>query len=99
MLYEVYSNLKHCLFSKLPSASTRVRYVRAAAAAHPLEYDVSRCGAFQFPSVSCRPMQVRMWNDLPYTVFPTGMLNAFKASELCFLQFSVAQVLVGLRCT
>ena len=49
--------------------------------------------------------QVRMWNDFPYTVFDTGTLHGFKGAvnhwncfhELCFLQFSVAQVLVVLR--
>ena len=47
-----------------------------------------------------------MWNDFPYmcTVFDTGKLDGFKGAvnrwcfpELCFLPFSVAQVLVGLR--
>ena len=38
MLYKVNLNSNHCLFSELPSASTRVRYTRAAAAAHPLEF-------------------------------------------------------------
>ena len=45
-----------------------------------------------------------MWNDLPYTVFDTGTpwtglrvqstIGCFP--ELCFDQFSVAQVIVGL---
>ena len=43
ILYKVNSNSNHCLFSELPSASTRVRHTRAAAAAHPLEFEVSRC--------------------------------------------------------
>ena len=34
MLYKVNSNSNHCLFSELPSASTRIRHTRAAAAAH-----------------------------------------------------------------
>ena len=45
-----------------------------------------------------------MWNDIPYTVFDTGTLDEFKGAvtvecfpELCFLQFSVVQVLVGLQ--
>ena len=36
ILYKVYSNSNHCLFSELPSASTRVLHSWAAAAAHPL---------------------------------------------------------------
>ena len=104
MLYKVNSNSNHCLFSELSSASTRVRHTRAAPAALPLEFEVSRCRTSQFAG-SFLSAQDRMWNNLPYTVFDTGMLDGFKGaqstvgcfSELCFLQFSVAQVLVGLR--
>ena len=39
MLYKGNSNSNQCLFSELPSASTRVRHTRAAAAAHPLEFE------------------------------------------------------------
>ena len=42
MLFKVNSNSNHCLFSELPSISLRVRHTRAAAAAHPLEFEVSR---------------------------------------------------------
>ena len=57
MLYKVISNSNYCLFSEFPSASTRVRYSLAAAAAHPLEFDVSWCRTCQFVRyVSCRPM-------------------------------------------
>ena len=48
MLYKVNSNSHQWLFSELPSASTSVHY-RAAAAAHPLEFEVSRCRTSQFP--------------------------------------------------
>ena len=48
MLYKVNSNSNHCLFSELPSASVRVRHTQAAAAAHTLEFDVSRCRTSQF---------------------------------------------------
>ena len=44
----------HCLFSELPSASTRVRHTQAAAAAHPcLKYQGVRCPNLQ--GVYCRP--------------------------------------------
>ena len=43
MLYKVNSNSNHCLFSELPPASVRVRHIRAFAAAHLLEFEVSRC--------------------------------------------------------
>ena len=52
---------------------------RAAAAAHPLEYKVSRCITSQFERCFL-PAQVRMWNDLPYTVFDTGTLFGFNGS-------------------
>ena len=42
MLYNVNSNSNDCLFSELLSASFRVRHTRAAAEAHPLEFEVSR---------------------------------------------------------
>ena len=37
MLYKVNLNSNNYLYSELPSASGRVRNIRAAAAAHPLE--------------------------------------------------------------
>ena len=101
MLYKVNSNSNHCPFSELPSASTRVRQTWAAVAAHPLEFEVSRCRTSQFAR-SFLPAQVRIWNDLPFTVFDTGTLDVFKCAvnlcvqskhnpELCFLESSVAQ--------
>ena len=73
MLYEVNSNSHHCLFSELPFAPTRVRPTRAVTAAHPLEFEVSRCRTSQFAR-SFLPAKVRMWNDLLYTVFTAGTL-------------------------
>ena len=43
MLYKVNSNSNYYLFGELPSASVRVQHTRAAAASHPLEFEVSRC--------------------------------------------------------
>ena len=79
MLYKVNPNTKHCLFSELPSASTRVRHTRAEAAAHPLELEVLRCRTSQFVR-SFLPAQVRLWNDLHYTVFDTGTLDGYKGA-------------------
>ena len=92
-LYNVNSNSNYSLFSEHPS-STRVR----------LEFEVSWYRTSQFPR-SFLPAQVRLWNDLPFTVFstPERWMSSWVQSpagcfpELCFLQFSVAQVLVGLR--
>ena len=47
-MFKVNSNSNHCLFSDLPSASTRVRQTRAAAAAHPLVFEVSKCRTSKF---------------------------------------------------
>ena len=63
MLYKVNSNSNYCLFSLLLSASTSVQHTRSAAAAHPLEFEVSRCRTFQFDR-SFLPAPVRLWNDL-----------------------------------
>ena len=79
MLYNVNSNSNHCLFGELPSASVRVRHTRAAAAAHPLEFEVSRCRTYQFARCFLLA-QTRVWNDLPYTVFDIGWLDGFKGA-------------------
>ena len=84
ILHKVNSNSDHCLFSELPSASTRVRHTRVVAVAHPLEFEVSRCITSQFAR-SFLPAQFRMWNDLPCTVFDTGMLDGFKGAFNCWL--------------
>ena len=72
------------------SAFTRVRHARAAAAAHPLEFEVSRYRTFKFAR-GFLPAQVLMWNDLPYTVFDTmqwmGLIVQATVGwfqELCF---------------
>ena len=79
MLYMVNLNFNHCLFSERPSASTRVRHTRAAAAAYLLEFEVSRCGTSQFPRYFL-PAQVRLWNDLPFTVVDIGTVDGFKGA-------------------
>ena len=91
MLYKVNSNSNHCLFSEQQSVSPRVRHTRAAAAANPLEFEVSRCRTSQFAR-SFLPAQVRLWNDLPYNVFDPGTLEGSRVQstagcfpELCFL--------------
>ena len=93
MLYRVNSNLNHLLFSELPSASVRVRHNRAAAAAHPLELEVSKCRTSQFARCFL-PAHIRVWNDLPYSVFDTGTLDVFKGAvngwfllRVCFFVF------------
>ena len=67
MLYKVNSNMNHCLFTELPSASVRVRHTVATAAAHPLEFEVSMCRTSQFAK-RFLPPPTCVWNDLPYTV-------------------------------
>ena len=60
--------------------ATRVQHPRATAAAHPLKCEVSRCRTSQFAR-SFLPAQVRIWNNLPNTVFVS--------CEFCFLQLWV----------
>ena len=79
MLYKVNSNSNHCLFSELPSASTIVRHIRAAAAANPLEFEVPRCRTSQFAR-SFLPGLVRLWNNLINTLFDTGTMEEFKGA-------------------
>ena len=52
---------------------------RAAAWAHPLEFEVSRCWTSQYARCFLRA-QTRVWNYLPYTVFDTGTLDEFKGA-------------------
>ena len=58
VLYRVNSKSNHCLFSEHPSTSVIVRHTRAAAAAHTLEFEVSRCRRLNLQGVSCRPRLV-----------------------------------------
>ena len=80
MLYKVSSNSNHWLFSELLSASVRVRHTRAPAAAHPLNFGVSRCRPSQFARCFLRSRLVCGSNDLPNTVFDTGTLDGFKGA-------------------
>ena len=79
LLNKVNSNSNHCLFSELPSASVRVCHTRAAAAANPLEFEVSRCWTSQFARCFL-PAETRVWNDLPYTVSDTGTIDGIKGA-------------------
>ena len=81
MVCKVNSNSNHCLFSELPSVSVTVRHTRVAAAAHTLEFAVSRCRTSQY-AMCFLPGQNRVWNDLPYTVFDTRTLNGFNEATL-----------------
>ena len=82
------------LYNELPSASVRVRQTRAAAAAHPLEFEVSRCRTSLFARCFL-PALTPVCNDLPYTVFDTGTLeglskgavNRWWLSWFCFSVF------------
>ena len=87
-LHKVNSNSNHCLFSELPFASLWVRHTRAATAAHPLEFEVSRCRTSKF-AMCFLPAQTSVWNDLPYTWFDTGTLDGFREQSIvgCFLEF------------
>ena len=80
---KVNSNSNHCLFGVLPSSSSRVQKTRAAAAAHPLEFEVSRCRTSPFAR-SFQQAQVRMWSDHPYSVLDTGMLDGFQGEVNMF---------------
>ena len=81
MLHKVNSNSNHCLFSELLSASVRVRHTRAKAAAHPLDFEVSRCD----------------WRVLiagPIIFYCPPMLAPFYLLfSLCFLSFDMLVLL------
>ena len=52
--HKVISNSNHCLFSEVPSVSTRIKHTRAADATHALEFEVSKCRSSQFAKVRMR---------------------------------------------
>ena len=52
---------------------------KAVAAAHPLEFQVSRCRMYSFERCFL-PAQTCVWNNLPYTVLDTGTLGGFKGA-------------------
>ena len=85
MLYKVNSNSNHCLFSELPSASVRVRHIRDAAAAHPLEFEVTMCRTSQFARCFL-PAQTRVWNYLPDTVFVRNQQNPYLQTNFSLQQ-------------
>ena len=64
MLHKINLNSNHCLFSQLPSASTRVRHSRAAAAAYLLKFEVSRCRTAQFARQTCYLTQREQSSDV-----------------------------------
>ena len=91
MLYLVNSYSNHCLLSEISSASVRVWHTRAVTAAHPLEFEVSRCRTCQIARCFL-PAKTCVWNELPYTVFnlfvffptwvcPTGFNNNIIGNE------------------
>ena len=101
MLYKISSNSSHCLFGELPYASTRVFDIpelrlqlihfslRYRAVEHPKLRSAAcrprfKCG-LTFPTVCLTPER---WMGLR----DQSTVGCFP--ELCFLQFSVVQVLV-----
>ena len=82
----VNSKTNLCLLSKIPSVLTRFPHTRATAAAHPVEFEVSKCRTAQFARSSfCQvkslpgtslPGQVCMWNNLHH-MFDTWRLDGF----------------------
>ena len=95
----VNSNTNHCLFSEIPSDSVRVRHTRAAAAAHPVEFEVSRCRTSQFATCFL-PAQTRVQTFFALCLTPERLMGLREHSIVgCFpefvFQFSVVQVLYG----
>ena len=100
MLYKVNSNSNHSLFSELRSASARVRHTRAVAAAHPLEFDVSRCRTSPIYSRSRLEYGITVLYCVWYrnAGWVQWCSHPLVSSLSCvYFSFPVAQVLAGLR--
>ena len=80
MLYNANSNSNHCLFSELPSASVRVRYIELRLQLIHYSYKYQGAERLNFQGVSRRPRLVCAWNGIPYTVIDTGTLDGFKGA-------------------
>ena len=74
-----FTAIQNTLYGELPPACQRVRHTRAAAVAHPCELEVPRCRTSQFGKCFL-PAHIRMWNDLPSSVFDSGTLSGFKGA-------------------
>ena len=62
MLYKVNSNSTHCLFTELPSASTRVRHTELRP--QLIHWSLKYQGVERPNLLGFLPAQVGMWNDL-----------------------------------
>ena len=91
----------YCLFRELPSASTRFR--SASTAAHPLEFEVSRCKHPNLKNISWRPKFMCGMAFSTQCLTPKRSMGLGEQSifgcfpQLCFSPCSVTQVLVMLR--
>ena len=99
MLYKDNSNSNHCLFSELPSASTRLRHTRPAAAAHPLEFKVSRCRTSQLQGVSWRPrFECGMTFPTLCLIPEVWMGSSLQSTICCFPEFCFSFSFPWRRC-
>ena len=79
-----YSICSHKWWETLKGLIFGVSSTRAVATVDPLESEVSQCRKSQFARCFLKA-QVRMWNDLPYIVFDTRILDMFKGAVNCWL--------------
>ena len=103
ILYKVNSNSKHSLFSQLQSASTRVRPTALRPQLIHLNLKYQGVERSNLLGLSCRLRFDCGITFLTLCLTPERWMSSRVQStvgyfhELCFLQFSVAPVLVGLR--
>ena len=84
MLYKIFHNPKHPLYSELPSLFRPVRMTRNVASSHNLNFSLVRCSTVQY-SRCFIPSNVRSWNDLPGDVVESLELQKFKTGANRFL--------------
>ena len=89
---KVNSHSNHCLLCELLSTSYRFWHTRAASAANPMEFEVSRCRTSQFASVSCRPRLVHGMTFPTLCTAPERWMGLREQSTVqllsCFVFFS-----------
>ena len=92
-----HGGLVSCLGFPFPSASVRVQHIQAAAAAHILEFEVSRCRTSKF-AWCFQPAQTRVWNYLHHTVWHQNVRWVYGSSQSLVASLSLFFSFLRCRC-
>ena len=84
MLYKIFHNRRHPLYSELPNPFQPARITRNALNANSLAFSVGRCNTSQY--LRCFiPATTRLWNVLPTFIVESRELQKFKTGANAYL--------------